>query len=38
MFNRFKKVSCEDPNTTYICLPFVRLIYREGKYAGWYRA
>ncbi len=32
------KVSCEDANTEYICLPGVRLIYRGGKYDGWYRA
>ena len=31
------KRSCEDPNTTYICLPFVRLVLRHGRYAGWYR-
>lgn len=24
-------------NTTYICLPGRRLIFREGKYIGWYR-
>lgn len=31
------KRSCEDHNTTYICLPFIRLVFREGKYVGWYR-
>jgi len=30
--------SCEDPNTTYLCLPDIRLIFREGEYVGWYRA
>lgn len=29
--------SCEDPNTEYITFPDgLRLIIREGKYAGWY--
>lgn len=33
----FKKIrSCEDPNTTYVCLFGIRLIFREGKYSGWY--
>ena len=31
------KQSCEDANTKYLCLPFIRLIFREGKYVGWYR-
>ena len=31
-------VSCEDPETVYADLPDgLRLIYREGKYVGWYR-
>ena len=31
------EVSCEDPNTEYITFPYgLRLIIREGKYAGWY--
>lgn len=30
-------VSCEDPETVYADLPDgLRLIYREGKYVGWY--
>ncbi len=29
--------SCEDPNTVYVEFPDVRLIFREGKYVGWYR-
>ena len=42
MHNFLKKickviVSCEDAATEYICLPGVRLIYRSGKYEGWYR-
>lgn len=29
--------SCEDPNTEYITFPDgLRLIFREGEYAGWY--
>lgn len=31
------KRSCEDANTLYLCLPGCRLIFREGKYVGWYR-
>ena len=31
------KRSVEDPNTVYVCLFGVRLIFRERKYAGWYR-
>lgn len=31
------EVSCEDPNTEYITFPDgLRLIFREGEYAGWY--
>ena len=30
-------VSCEDPNTTYVDLVGIRLIFREGKYEGFYR-
>ena len=29
--------SCEDPNTVYIQLWKIRLIFRYGKYVGWYR-
>ena len=30
-------VSCEDPNTVYATFPDgVRLIFRDGEYAGWY--
>lgn len=29
------KVSCEDPDTVYICLPDVRLIFHEGEYVGF---
>lgn len=32
------KRSCEDKHTIYICLPFIRLVFREWKYVGWYRA
>lgn len=31
------KRSCEDKDTVYLCLPFIRLIFHEGKYVGWYR-
>ena len=32
-----KIVSCEDVNTKYLEFPDgLRLIFREGKYAGWY--
>lgn len=31
------KKSCEDKNTTYVTFPDgLRLILRDGKYAGWY--
>lgn len=30
------KRSCEDPNTVYICFFGKRLIFREGKYVGFY--
>lgn len=30
------KRSCENPNTVYVCLPRIRLIFDEGKYVGWY--
>lgn len=23
--------------TTYVCLPFIRLIWRDGQYVGWYK-
>ena len=30
-------VSCEDPTVKYVDLPGgLRLIFREGKYVGWY--
>lgn len=29
-------VSCEDPSTVYIDFPDVRLVFRDGKYVGWY--
>jgi hypothetical protein len=29
--------SCEDPNTVYVEFLRIRLIFREGKYVGWYR-
>lgn len=32
------KRSVEDPNTVYVSLFGIRLIFRDGKYAGWYRA
>lgn len=28
--------SCEDSNTVYLDFPDIRLIFREGKYVGWY--
>ena len=28
--------SCEDPNIMYIEFPDIRLIFRDGKYVGWY--
>lgn len=31
------KRSCEDPKTVYLCLFGIRLIFREGRYMGWYR-
>lgn len=31
------KRSCADRNTIYVCLFGIRLIFREGKYVGWYR-
>ena len=27
----------EDKNTMYLCLPGIRLIFRNSKSAGWYR-
>lgn len=33
------KTSCEDKDTTYVCLPFnIRLIFRNKRYVGWYKA
>ena len=29
--------SCEDPNTVYLDLPNIRLIFRYGEYVGWYQ-
>lgn len=31
------KRSVEDKDTVYICLPWARYIFREGKYIGWYK-
>lgn len=31
------KKSCEDKNTTYLCLFGKRYIFRDGRYVGWYR-
>lgn len=31
------KRSCEDKNTIYVCLFGRRLIFRNGKYVGWYK-
>ena len=28
--------SCENPNTHYIDLGDIRLIFKDGEYAGWY--
>lgn len=30
------KRSCEDPSTLYVPLFGRRLIFREGRYVGWY--
>lgn len=30
------KRSCENPNRLYICLFGIRLIFENGKYAGFY--
>ena len=30
-------VSCEDPNTTYLCYRDMRFIFRGDEYVGWYR-
>lgn len=29
--------NCEDPNTVYVEFLRIRLIFREGKYVGWYK-
>ena len=29
--------SVEDYNTVYVHLPFIRLIFHERRYVGWYR-
>ena len=31
------KRSAEDPNTVYVCLFGRRLIFRNRKFAGWYK-
>lgn len=31
------KRSCEDRNTIYLCLFGIRLIFRNGKYDGYYK-
>lgn len=31
------KQSVEDPNTKYLSLFGIRLIFRSGRYVGWYR-
>lgn len=28
------KRNCDDPKTVYLCLPFIRLVFRKGKYVG----
>ncbi len=33
---KFLKTSGTDPNTKYLCIFGIRLIYRNGKYDGWY--
>ena len=30
------KTSCEDPSTVYLEFPEIRLVFRDGEYAGWY--
>ena len=30
-------VSCEDPDTTYLCYRDMRFIFRGDEYVGWYR-
>lgn len=29
-------ISCEDTNTMYVDFPDIRLVFRDGRYAGWY--
>lgn len=31
------KRSCVHSDTVYVCLFGIRLIFRDGRYAGWYR-
>lgn len=31
-------VSAEDPNTSYLDLGDIRLIFKDGEYFGWYKA
>ena len=38
MFRKLIKKSLEDSETVYLCLFGIRFIFREGKYAGWYKA
>lgn len=28
---------CEYPDTVYLCVGNIRLIFRDGKYIGWYK-
>lgn len=32
------KQDCEEPNKTLLCFCNLRLIFRDGKYVGWYKA
>ena len=34
---RFSPETEDGENTLYICTPFKRFIFRNGKYAGWYK-
>jgi thymidylate synthase len=35
-FKMFKR-SCEDSHTVYVDFSFIRFVFRDGKYVGWYR-
>lgn len=31
------KRSVEDQSTVYLCMPWCRYVFRDGKYIGWYK-